>query len=213
MDDCMKKILLIIIFIVLFNLTGCNISGNIHGTTFLDNNNIEDSSNSEITSILFFDGNKQFAYVLGTYKDKTYQDLKNYKFNNQNWDYFNGWNEEAYANKLEKEVETEAIEIGQEFEFYNQYGDNFFAEVENITCCGRGIDNFTEVHAYFSKDIPEFERSIGINSNVNPFPCECKYYDKSIITDLNNNGKKMKLAGVLINLVRVIFITILYLLL
>lgn len=185
----MNKSLLIVILIILCNFTGCSSINNVNSTIVIENSSI-----SETTSILFFDGNSQFAYVIGTYRDKMYKDLKEYKFNNQTWDYFNGWNDEPYANKLENEVETEAIVIGQEMSFYDQYGEKTLSEVENITCYGRGIDNFTEVHAYFSQNIPAFERSIGINSNVNPFPRECKYCDKSIITDLDNNGKNDEIS-------------------
>lgn len=184
----MKKPFCILAIFFLFNMFECSYNSDLEISDNEKSTGI--TIDNQITTVLFWEENNDYAYVLCAFENGEFKNLKEYEYNGESWEYFNGWNEEPYKEQNEKEVETDIIKVKEDFVFINELGDQVTDKTTSITCSGRGIDDFTEVHAYFSQAMTQSDRRLGLSSNIQPFPRQPQYEIQSIIIDLDDNGEE-----------------------
>jgi len=164
----MKKIIFAIAIIPLFIVSGC-----------------QSKSEDATGAILFADESNQSAYVICNFDNGRYNNLDKYKYNDKNWSDFIGQDEEK--------VKTDVIKSGDTIEFYNAQGGKQTAKCSAVSCIGRGIDDFTEVHAQITSNEMSLSRYIGFTSKINPMPRVPVFAENSISVDLDNNGTMDKI--------------------
>ena len=164
----MKKIVLIAVIIQLLIISGC-----------------QKPTDDKTGAILFVDDNRQYAYVICRFESGTYRDLSVYKYDNKNW--------LDFIYEEGDNVKTDVLKPGDTVNFYNASGDKQTAECSKVSCEGRGIDVFTEVHAHLAQNDMLSSRYIGLTANINPMPRTPLYSENSISVDLDNDGTMDKI--------------------
>ena len=120
------------------------------------------------------------AYVLCIYEDGVFRKPNEFKYDGKEWNEFIG--------SADRDVKTNFVKTGDELAFYSSKGEKILAECEKVFCRGRGIDEFTEVHANIISEFQSCSKAlIGFNSSQNPYPFLPKYDEDSIVVDIDND--------------------------
>lgn len=139
--------------------------------------------------ILFLDETNGLdqAYVLCAFEDGQLRSAEEYRYNGQELS--------EYLRLQAAEVDTDMVDLHENFTFSDSSGSLFQANIERITCTGRMIDETVEVRATMAHTVQFTGRwFLGTYCNVDIFPDDIVREENSISVDLDSDGVRDKVV-------------------
>ena len=182
-----KRIILTVVsvFLVILVFSGCanqqllsrKVVKNVSQTP-----NTEEIESADFMPILFYDGERNNAFILTSIQNKQLIDMSHYTYRGSKWEIFT-------SGKLSKVVNIQSMPTGQKVEFYNSQQKKSTLATKEVFCSGRAIDEFAEVYVELNNpSILTDDYWLGCLPTQNLYPQSPKYYDDGIEVDLDNNG-------------------------